>query len=298
MNTNMNWIEAAHQLNRQGEAYIMATLIGVSGSTPRNSGTKMVITAEQIFDTIGGGHLEHKCIAHAHKMLAEQQEGQHLENFQLGAKLGQCCGGQTSVLFEYFEQSSVNITLFGAGHVGQALIGILADLPCKVTWVDSREAQFPNPIFMRNLGNVTTVVSEHPQDMVAKAPDNSYFIVMTHNHQMDFDICQTILERRSFKYLGLIASKTKWRRFQQRFGHRDIDPALVRQMSCPIGLEEVPGKKPMEIAVSVAGEIIARYQQPQQPEQTEQLESEQSASTHQAPAGVHWNELKQLLNET
>ncbi|NQZ11795.1 MAG: xanthine dehydrogenase accessory protein XdhC [Algicola sp.] len=293
---NINWIEAAHQLNRQGEAYIMVTLIGVSGSTPRNSGTKMVITAEQIYDTIGGGHLEHKCVAHAHKMLAEQQQGQHLENFQLGAKLGQCCGGQTSVLFEYFAQSSVNITLFGAGHVGQSLIGILADLPCKVTWVDSREEQFPNPVFMRNLSNVTTVVSDHPEDMVAKAPDNSYFIVMTHNHQMDFEICQTILERRSFKYLGLIASKTKWRRFQQRFGHRDIDPALVRQMSCPIGSEHVPGKKPMEIAVSIAAEIIAQYQQVEQPEQSEQ--AEKSSSTHQAPAGVHWNELKQLLNET
>lgn len=281
---NRNWIEAAHQLNRRGEAYVLVTLVGVSGSTPRNSGTKMVVTTEQTYDSIGGGHLEHKCIGHAHKMLAEKVQGQHMEHFQLAAKLGQCCGGTTTVLFEYFAESTVNIMLFGAGHVGQALIGILAELPCKVTWVDSREEQFPPQYFMRNLSNVTQVVSEHPTDEVAKMPPGSYYIVMTHNHQLDFDICYDILKRGDFSYLGLIASSTKWRRFKQRFGHRDISAQLIERMSCPIGLAEVPGKKPMEIAVSVAAELINRYH------------GQSQAELNQADAqGVRWNELKELL---
>lgn len=283
---NMNWIEAAHQLNRQGEAYVMVTLIGVTGSTPRNSGTKMVVTTDKLYDTIGGGHLEHKSMARAHQMLEEHDQTQHIEHFQLASKLGQCCGGTASVLFEYFTASTVNIMLFGAGHVGQALIGILADLPCKVTWVDSRELQFPAPIFMRSVSNVNALVSEHPADEVAKMPANSYYIVMTHNHQLDFDICQSILQRNDFNYLGLIASDTKWRRFQQRFGHRDIDPAKVARMSCPIGLAEVPGKKPMEIAVSIAAEVIACYQENKQG---------QNGQDEAQDRGVHWNELKQLL---
>ena len=283
---NLNWIEAAHQMTRRGEAYVMLTVIGTSGSTPRNSGTKMVVTGERIYDTIGGGQLEHQAIAHAHSMLAEQKQGQHIEHFQLAARLGQCCGGTASVLFEYFAASTVNIMLFGAGHVGQALVGILSELPCKVTWVDSREEQFPNPVFMKSVSNVTNVVSEHPTDEIANMPENSYYIVMTHNHQLDFEICQRVLERKDFTYLGLIASETKWRRFQQRFNHRDIDPALVDQMSCPIGLSQVPGKKPMEVAVSIAAEVIALYQ-------GGSLAT--SGQQEAAPKGVPFNELKQLL---
>lgn len=281
-----NWIDAAHQLSRQGEAYVMATLIGVSGSTPRNSGTKMVITSERIYDTIGGGHMEHKVINHGHKMLAKGEAGQHIEHFQLAAGLGQCCGGTATVLFECFAQSSVNIMLFGAGHVGQALAGILAGLPCKVRWVDNREEQFPSAIYMQSLHNITQVVSDSPADEVMSMPENSYYIVMTHNHQLDFEICQKILQHRSFNYLGLIASTTKWRRFQQRFAHRDIDSQLIERMSCPVGLSEVPGKKPMEIAVSIAAELIGIYQSQSAPKPVEQKGSGQ---------GVPWRDVKQLL---
>lgn len=255
-----HWLDAASELNRQGKAYVLVTVIGVKGSTPRDGGTKMVVSDDGHFDTIGGGHLEFKCIAKAQQMLVDKQQGQYLENFQLAAKLGQCCGGETSVLFEYFAATSVNIVLFGAGHVGQALVNVLVDLPCRVTWVDSRESQFPPPVFLRSLSNITTVVTDCPDEVIEQAEDNSYFIVMTHNHQLDFDICQSILRRKPFKYLGLIASKTKWRRFKQRFAHRDIDSELVEKMSCPIGLANVPGKKPSEIAISIASEIISIYQ--------------------------------------
>lgn len=281
---NSNWTQAVHQLNQQGEAYVLVTLIGVGGSTPRNSGTKMVITAERIYDTIGGGHLEHKSIAHAHKMLAEQNDSQQMIQFQLGAKLGQCCGGMASVLFESFAASTVNIMLFGAGHVGQALTSILAGLPCKVKWVDNREEQFPPSAYMQSLNNITPVYSDAPCDEVTNMPTNSYYIVMTHNHQLDFDICQTILKRGDFAYLGVIASDTKWRRFQQRFSHRDIDESQVQRMNCPIGLSQVPGKKPMEIAVSIAAEIIALYQGKNQHKTSQQ--------------GVPWRDIKQLISES
>ncbi|MFT4924518.1 MAG: xanthine dehydrogenase accessory factor [Phenylobacterium sp.] len=286
-----NWTEAVHRLNQKGQAYVLVTLIGVSGSTPRDSGTKMVITADSIYDTIGGGHLEHKTIAYAHTMLAQQKASQHLEHFQLGAKLGQCCGGAASVLFESFAASCVNITLFGAGHVATALVGILSGLPCKVTWVDSREEQFPSAPYMQSLSNITPVVSESPCDEVATMAANSYAIVMTHNHALDFDLCQHILKRGDFAYLGLIASDTKWRRFQQRFSHRDIDEAQIKRMQCPIGLPQVTGKKPMEIAVAIAGQLIELYQ----------TASAKAIPAHtQVPAkqGVHWNEIKQLMTTT
>ena len=210
----LNWTGAVHQLNKQGKAYVVATIVGVTGSTPRNSGTKMVITHDDIFDTIGGGHLEHKVIKHAHKLLTSGEACQQLEHFQLGAQLGQCCGGDASVLFECFSASGANIILFGAGHVGKALIPILAGLPCSITWVDNRAEQFPDDV--DNYSNVTAVVSENPADEVADMPANSYYIVMTHNHQLDFDISHNILKRADFAYSGLIASDTKMASFPSK----------------------------------------------------------------------------------
>lgn len=292
----MNWSSAAHHLSQQGQAYVMITILGVSGSTPRNSGTKMVVAKDQSFDTIGGGHLEHKCIKFAQKMLLKNKAQQHIEHFQLATNLGQCCGGTASVLFESFATVGVNIMLFGAGHVGQSLIPILAGLPCRVSWVDSREAQFPEDAGQYH--NVDVIVSDEPQDEVAKMPANSYYIIMTHNHQMDFDINQAILKRGDFGYCGLIASDTKWRRFQQRFQHRDINPEQVARMNCPVGLSQVPGKLPTEVAVSIAAEIIGLYQQQkteQKVQQAEPIKTDKSRPSSQQ--GIAWNELKHLLTE-
>tara|TARA_B100000809_G_scaffold90644_1_gene89182 strand:- start:2155 stop:3054 length:900 start_codon:yes stop_codon:yes gene_type:complete len=291
----INWTGAVHQLNKQGKAYVVATIVGVTGSTPRNSGTKMVITNEDIFDTIGGGHLEHKVIKHAHQLLISGEACQQLEHFQLGAQLGQCCGGDASVLFECFSASGANIMLFGAGHVGKALIPILAGLPCSITWVDNRAEQFPDDI--ENYSNVTAIISDNPAEEVATMPANSYFIVMTHNHQLDFEISHNILKRADFAYSGLIASDTKWRRFQQRFQHRDIEKSLVDKMNCPIGLAQVQGKLPMEVAVSVAGEIIELYQA-KSAEKTvanPMVNKQKNAKPQSSKKGIAWQELKSLM---
>ena len=293
----INWTGAVHQLNKQGKAYVVATIVGVTGSTPRNSGTKMVITNEDIFDTIGGGHLEHKVIKHAHQLLTSGEACQQLEHFQLGAQLGQCCGGDASVLFECFSASGANIMLFGAGHVGKALVPILAGLPCSITWVDNRAEQFPDDI--ENYSNVTAIISDNPAEEVATMPANSYFIVMTHNHQLDFEISHNILKRADFAYSGLIASDTKWRRFQQRFQHRDIEKSLVDKMNCPIGLAQVQGKLPMEVAVSVAGEIIELYQAKlaEKTVANPMINKQKNAKPQSSKKGIAWQELQNLVNE-
>ena len=252
-----SWSNAIQQMSQQGKAYVIVTLIGVAGSTPRASGTKMVITKEEIFDTIGGGHLEHKIIKFANELLKQGESTQRLQQFDLGIHLDQCCGGSTNVLFECFAETRVNIMLFGAGHVGQALLPLLASLPCYVYWVDSRVEQFPDNIV--NYENVEIIISANPQNEVHKMPVNSYFIVMSHKHQMDFDICSEVFSRNDFEYLGLIGSNTKWRRFKRRFIQKGITDEQLEQVSCPIGLADVSGKLPAEIAVSISSEVIARY---------------------------------------
>lgn len=281
MTANTRWVDAVNDLTAQGEAYVLVTILGVRGSAPRDSGTKMVVTADRSYDTIGGGHLEYKAVEIAHRILAGGDTQQHIEHFPLGPSLGQCCGGSTSLLFEPFAASRINIMLFGAGHVGQALAPILSGLPCRLSWVDTREELFPANA--TNSSNVVKVVSDTPADEVDTMPANSYYIVMTHNHQLDYEICRRVLKREDFGYLGLIGSDTKWKRFQQRFDHRGIAPELVQRINCPVGLSAVPGKRPMEVAVSIAGEIIGLYQRDEPAKPTQQ--------------GLHWKELKTMLSE-
>ncbi|HEX8540217.1 MAG TPA: xanthine dehydrogenase accessory protein XdhC [Pseudomonas sp.] len=250
-----NWISALAELQTRGEACVLVTIIEERGSTPRNAGSKMVVSAERIFDTIGGGHLEYKAMEIAREMLAGDSQNTRLERFSLGASLGQCCGGVNVLLFEPMGQPQAQIAVFGAGHVGRALVPLLASLPCRVRWIDSRDQEFPAQI----PHGVHKVVAEDPLDEVDALPSGSYCIVMTHNHQLDLELTAAILKRGDFAYFGLIGSKTKRVKFEHRLRDRGFDAALLQRMRCPMGLAEVKGKLPIEIAVSIAAEVIATY---------------------------------------
>lgn len=252
---HMSWISALAELQQQGQPCVLVTIIEERGSTPRNAGSKMLVTAERIFETIGGGHLEYKAMAIAREMLESRSQYTRLERFSLGASLGQCCGGATVLLFEPMGLPQAQIAVFGAGHVGRALVPLLASLPCKVRWMDSRENEFPEQI----PSGVEKVVNEAVVDEIERMPAGSYFIVMTHNHQLDLELTAEILKRNDFAYYGLIGSKSKRAKFEHRLRDRGFNPAVVARMRCPMGLPEVKGKLPIEIAVSIAGEVIATY---------------------------------------
>ena len=229
--SNTGWIGALAELQQKGEPCVLVTIIEERGSTPRNAGSKMIVTRERIFETIGGGHLEYKAMELAREMLENRSQETRLERFSLGASLGQCCGGATVLLFEPMGQPQAHIAVFGAGHVGRALIPLLASLPCKVRWIDSRENEFPEQI----PSGVEKVVNEDVIDEIADMPKGSYFIVMTHNHQLDLELTAEILKRNDFAYFGLIGSKTKRVKFEHRLRERwpglsdvvvHVEPAL------------------------------------------------------------------------
>ena len=272
------WLDVARELEDSATPYVIITVLGAMGSTPRDNGTKMLVTAQDDFCTIGGGHLEYKAIAIARDMLRSGQTQQHIEKFPLGASLGQCCGGSTHVLFESFPGTAINLMLFGAGHVGTALVGILGQLPCRVRWVDSRQDQFPTQL----PANVQAVVSDSPADEVAGMPAGSYFLVMTHNHPLDFAITEAVIKRGDARYVGMIGTQTKWRRFQMRFEHRGYEAQDFEAVHCPVGSVQVPGKLPMEVATSIAAQLIGEYQ----------LDSAQRETRR----GVDWRQLKPLLS--
>ncbi len=253
---NDNWIHELARLEDKGEACVMVTVLEDKGSVPRDAGTKMLVTRDGLIATIGGGHLEHLATKMAREMLLIGDKHLKVERFNLGARLGQCCGGMATLSFEPIGQQQNHLVLFGAGHVAKALLHIVATLPFKVTWIDERENEFPEHLPT----GINKLVSDDPVAEVKHMPPNSYYLVMTHNHQLDFDLAKAILKREDIAYFGMIGSQTKRKKFDYRLTERGYDQATVERMVCPIGIAAVKGKHPAEIAVSVAGELIAHYQ--------------------------------------
>ncbi len=250
-----DWITQLSQLQQRKESCVMMTLIEHQGSTPRNSGCKMLVTAQEQYFTLGGGNLEFQASAIAREMLNNGAQESRVERFNLGARLGQCCGGVATVLFEPLCQQQPQVVVYGAGHVGRALISILSMLPCRITWIDSRACEFPERVDPQ----ITCIVDDSPAETVQQMAANSYFMVLTHDHQLDLALSEKILKRNDFNYFGLIGSETKRKRFDYRLLGKGISEEALAKMRCPIGLPDVKGKLPAEIAVAIAGEFIAAY---------------------------------------
>lgn len=149
-----------------------------------------------------------------------------------------------------------HLLLFGAGHVGAALVRALAELPCTVTWIDERAALFPAEV----PANVTIEATDAPQDLVAHAPDGASYLVMTHSHALDQAISEAILARANVGWFGLIGSHTKRVQFERRLLARGFDAARIAAMACPIGLPGIGGKEPAVIAVAVAAQLLMLWQ--------------------------------------
>lgn len=250
-----DWLEVLADLRKKREPCVLLTLLDEKGSVPRSGGTKMVVTRDGCFLTIGGGNLEHQCVQIAREMLTNRETRPRCEPFQLGARAGQCCGGMTTVLFEPLLRPQPEVIVFGAGHVGQALVNLLATLPLRISWVDEREGQFSHipP-------GVATRQMEEPVDAVTQSAAGSYYVVMTHSHPRDLELTEAILKRGDARYVGLIGSQTKRQRFDYRLAGKGVSETQLAQLRCPVGLADVKGKLPAEIAVAIAGEIIAVYQ--------------------------------------
>ena len=249
------WVDALAAAERDNQPAVLVTVLAAKGSTPREAGAKMVVSADGLAGTIGGGNLEYQCEAAARGLLADGAEGPSTRDFPLGPALGQCCGGHVTVLFEVLRPPKLRIGLFGAGHVGKALIRLLADLPCRVSWIDPRPEALPANLPL----NVTPVRTAQPAQAVGGLPAGSVVLVMTHDHQLDFEIVSAALRRPDLLAVGLIGSDTKRARFVSRLVRLGI---AVDRLICPIGLAGIEGKQPAVVAVSVAAQLLRLQPRP------------------------------------
>lgn len=246
----IGWRAALAELGARRQAHALVTVIAAAGSTPRETGAKMVVTTAGQFGSIGGGHLELKALEKARAMLANKS-ATHIEDFALGPKLGQCCGGAVTLLIESFVPSAFTLALFGAGHVAKAIIDVLGDIDARVLWIDGRADQFPT-VFPEHVERVI----DDPADAVADLPAGAIALVMTHSHDLDLAILERLLKRGDMKTIGVIGSVTKRARFSARLKRKGFAPTAVEAIRCPIGLPGIAGKRPREIAIAVAAELL------------------------------------------
>ncbi|MFT6270969.1 MAG: xanthine dehydrogenase accessory factor [Alphaproteobacteria bacterium] len=249
------WFEALNNCHTQGLSYVLITVITAAGSTPRELGCKMVVTGAEQFDTIGGGHLEFDAVSKAREYLIEGKQNQQIVSYPLSSKLGQCCGGAVKVLFEVYVNHHQRIAIFGAGHVAAALVPILSQLPLQIDWIDSR-AELLNA--KQQAKNVNCIVSEHPVDEIANLPLNTWVVILTHDHQLDYDLVEACLKKAKVSFIGMIGSETKAKRFSTRLEHRGFTTTQIQILTSPIGDRAIPGKRPVEVAVSISAQLIQK----------------------------------------
>jgi xanthine dehydrogenase accessory factor len=233
-----------------------------SGSVPRDAGTRMLVAADEVLGSIGGGHLELQAIADARALLTGG--GTALDrHIALGPSLGQCCGGTLDLGFTRLADVDpagwrqplprFMLQLYGAGHVGRAIVQLLAGVHCRVQWIDERDSEFPAAALPPHIERVCV---EPVQAEVALAPPGAFYLVLTHSHDLDLALTQAILTRGDFGWFGLIGSKTKRARFEHRLRERGFDATLIERMVCPIGLPGIAGKEPEVIAVAVVAQLL------------------------------------------
>lgn len=278
------WLAALAEQLDLGQPQVLVSVVKTQGSTPRDSGARMWVGTDFIVDTIGGGHLEWKAIAHARLMLEQSKPEPRLERYPLGPALGQCCGGVVWLMFEYLEREHAcwcakiaktlahggsttrtvavhgqdvvdvwsaphaQIVVCGAGHIGTHIVKLLGGLPFQVTWLDPR-ACWPDTI----PPNVRVIQGD--ADDVPDMPEHAYWLVLTHNHALDLAIIDGVFRHKSFAFLGLIGSNSKKARFVSRLSQRHR-PELVERLICPLGVVQTSSKLPAVIAVSVVAQLL------------------------------------------
>ncbi len=247
----------------EAPCFVLVRVVEAKGSTPRNTGTWMLVCKAAAFGTIGGGRLELEAIDRARSVLS----GASAEPMALplGPEIGQCCGGHVTLSFEIIppagfdeigamveaeDASDPDVWLFGGGHVGRALAYALLLLPVRVHVAETRSEEL----------DLTPEGAERhltalPESLVKGIKPGSAVIVLTHDHALDFLIVSAALARDDLAQVGMIGSDTKRATFEHQYVREGGDRARLSKLTCPIG-RKIADKRPEVIAATVAADII------------------------------------------
>ncbi|HWD78595.1 MAG TPA: xanthine dehydrogenase accessory protein XdhC [Kribbella sp.] len=263
----MEWVKAVQRLRARREAGVLVTVLSVRGHAPREAGAKMVVAADNVWGTVGGGNLEALGVERSRSMIADGATTPEVLTAALSDKAPyqhgvQCCGGEVQLLLEPLPVVP-SVAIFGVGHVGLELARILARHDLELHLVDSRADQLTDER-LSVLDDAVAQVHVHnvpvlPELVVGELPPGTHAVIMTHDHAEDAALCDAAIRNDQLATIGLIGSSAKWTRFQRKLAEDGNPPEAIARITTPIGLPDLPGKQPAVIAVSVAGWLLQRF---------------------------------------
>lgn len=288
----MSWLDALQRAERLGTASVLVTLESVDGSAPRGVGTRLLLAADGATGTLGGGALEQAALKRAERLLRAAAIDPVIEHetWTLGRALSQCCGGRATLSFAYTPACDLRIEIFGAGHVAQEIARLVRRLPCVATFHDPRTAwlgrlgvdewrpgaRHASPHVDRaavallpdiELGGqaasepgpghlIAAPLGADVHGAVERCAPGAFYLVLTHSHELDLEVCEAVLSRDDAALLGLIASRSKAARFRSRLSAKGFTPAEVARLQAPLGEHVLTGDTPMEVAIAALGDVL------------------------------------------
>lgn len=250
--SQFNVLRRCAELAEAQTPLVLVTLVEAIGSTPQDTGAKMLVTSKGLVEgTVGGGRVEAKAIAHAEALLDTAIPGCSMVDWSLKADVGMTCGGRVKLLFECLGVAPWRIAIFGAGHVAQALVGILVTVPCQVLCIDPRKewlARLP--------AGIKSIEAVNPAEHVETLAGDTFVLCMTQGHKTDLPVLQRVYSRgQAFPFVGVIGSRAKAAVLRKELAEYGIDPAKL-DFHCPVGLD-LGTNHPAEIAISIAAQLLA-----------------------------------------
>jgi xanthine dehydrogenase accessory factor len=244
-------------LEREGTACVLVVLVEALGSTPQDTGAKMLVTRAGLHTgTVGGGKVEAKAIELAAEMLRSGSLTPRFVNWTLKTDVGMTCGGSVKLYFEPHlaggSAAAWPIWIFGAGHVVQALVPVLAPLDCVITVVDPRREWLDR---LPRARTACYLQHDNPADLVPTMPDHAFLLCLTKGHASDRPVLQRALAERNFPYIGVIGSDAKAEVLRHEMIAAGLPPERAQQFHCPVGLP-FGSNNPPEIALSIAAQLL------------------------------------------
>lgn len=246
------------------DAVVRICVAEARGSAPREVGAGMFISHTYEYGTIGGGQLEYMAVDEARKLLVSGANRGQMD-VPLGPEIGQCCGGRVRLELVRLDAAGRQAALvaekradlprvfvFGAGHVGRALVRALAPLPLRTALVDSRAEELAKA---HCLDKRLTAL---PESEIRQAAPGTAFVIATHDHALDFLLAGAAMERGDAAYVGMIGSATKRARFTA-WARRNMPRIEPLALTCPIGKAGLGDKRPEVIAAFTAAELLSVF---------------------------------------
>ncbi|MGH8048473.1 MAG: xanthine dehydrogenase accessory protein XdhC [Chthoniobacterales bacterium] len=254
MGIELSALEECARLRREDLPHVLVTVVGARGSTPQDIAAKMLVDASgRLAGTVGGGKIEAAAISHAIRLL-ESRAAAEMVAWNLQRDIGMTCGGEMQIFFEPHHGAGGagwTIAVFGAGHVAQALIPVLAPLNCRILCFD------PRPDWLARLPaacNLRSHVLENPATAVYSLPDGAFVLAVTQGHATDVPVLRRALEK-NFPFVGAIGSKSKRAALERELRDAGISAEKIATFQCPLGLR-IGTNHPHEIAISIAAALI------------------------------------------